>query len=289
VSGSFEVLRPGPLTTVQDLGRPGYAHLGVPRSGAADRGALKLANRLVGNEEGAAALEYTLSGPALSFARNAVVAVTGAVAEVSVGGEEHETNAAIDVPAGAVVEVGTASAGLRGYLAIRGGVEAEPVLGSRSRDTLSGLGPEPLAAGAHLTIGEPAGPRPAIAVAPVPDPAPAVTLRVTPGPRADWFGPEAHHLLTSEPWTVANESNRSGVRLDGPSLPRLHDDELRSEGLVEGAVQVRHSGLPMIMLADHPTTGGYPVIAVVAIADLDAAGQLRPGQRVRFAAGKPPQ
>ena len=285
MSGSFEVVRPGPLTTVQDLGRPGHAHLGVPRSGAADRSSLKLANRLVGNDEGAAGLECTLAGPALRFEAAAVVAVTGAQAPVSVDGESFEVNAAIDVPAGGVLDVGAATAGLRAYIAVRGGVGAEPVLGSRSRDTLSGLGPETLAQGDTLAFGDPQGPRPAIGVAPVASPATVTTLRITPGPRADWFGPEAHELLVTAEWEVANESNRSGARLNGPPLPRLREGELLSEGLVEGAIQVRHSGLPMIMLADHPTTGGYPVIAVVVGEDISAVAQARPGQKVRFRQG----
>lgn len=285
MSGSFEVIRPGPLTTVQDLGRPGHAHLGVPRSGAADRNSLKLANRLVGNDEDAAGLECTLAGPALRFATAAVVAVTGAQAPVVVDGESFEVNAAIDVPAGGVLDVGAASAGLRAYIAVRGGVEAEPVLGSRSRDTLSGLGPEPLAQGDTLAFGDPQGPRPAIGVAPVASPPAVTTLRVTAGPRADWFAPKALELLAGAEWEVANESNRSGARLNGPPLPRLREGELLSEGLVEGAIQVRHSGLPMIMLADHPTTGGYPVIAVVVGEDISAAAQARPGQKVRFRRG----
>ena len=282
MSGGFEVIRPGPLTTVQDLGRPGHAHLGVPRAGAADRDSLKLANRLVGNPEGAAGLECTLSGPALRFDEPAVVAVTGAEVPVTVDGEALETNAALDIPAGGVLDVGTTTAGLRPYVAIRGGIEAESVLGSRSRDTLSGLGPEPLGAGDRLQAGTAEGPRPAIGVAPVAAPAANATLKITPGPRQDWFTPEALELLTTVDWEVANESNRSGARLNGPPLPRAREGELLSEGLVEGAVQVRHSGLPMIMLADHPTTGGYPVIAVVAAADLPTVAQARPGQELRF-------
>jgi biotin-dependent carboxylase-like uncharacterized protein len=282
MSGQVEVVRPGPLTTVQDLGRPGHAHLGVPRAGAVDRESLKLANRLVGNDEGAAGLECTLAGPALRFEQAAVVAVTGAGAPVTVDGEEFEVNAAIDLPPGAVLEVGTATAGLRPYIAVRGGIEAEAVLGSRSRDTLSALGPEPLAGGDRLAIGEPAGPRPAISVAPVAPPGSGAVVRVTPGPRADWFGPRALELLAGEPWTVSPESNRSGTRLDGTPIPREREGELRSEGMVEGAIQVRNSGLPMVLLADHPTTGGYPVIAVVVGEDLPKVAQARPGETIRF-------
>ncbi len=278
----LEVVRPGPLTTVQDLGRPGHAHLGVPRAGAVDRAALALANRLVGNDEGAAALECTLSGPALRFAQPAVVAVTGAQAPVTVDGEEMEVNAAIDLPAGAVLDIGTATAGLRPYAAVRGGIDVEPVLGSRSRDTLSALGPEPLSAGDRLAIGIADGPRPAIAVAPVPVPETTTIVRVTPGPRADWFEPGALGLLASQAWTVSPESNRSGTRLDGTPLLRARDGELRSEGMVEGAVQVRHSGLPLLLLADHPTTGGYPVIAVAIGEDIPKVAQARPGEQMRF-------
>jgi biotin-dependent carboxylase-like uncharacterized protein len=282
VSGALEVIRAGPLTTIQDLGRPGHAHLGVPRAGAVDRDSLKLANRLVGNEEGAAGLEATLSGPALRFPQAAVVAVTGAEVPVTIDGERLEVNAALDLPAGAVLDVGSATAGLRPYIAVRGGIEAEPMLGSRSRDTLSALGPEPLARGDRLAIGEPTRPRPAIAVAPVPVPEKTAIVRVTPGPRADWFGVGGLELLAGEEWTVSPDSNRSATRLDGTPLARLREDELRSEGMVEGAVQVRHSGLPMVLLADHPTTGGYPVIAVVIAADLPKVAQARPGAPVRF-------
>ena len=282
MSGSLEVVRPGPLTTVQDLGRPGHAHLGVPRAGAVDREALKLANRLVGNAEAAAGLECTLSGPALRFDEAGVVAVTGAQVPVRVDGEELEVNAAIDVPAGGLLDVGSATAGLRPYVAVRGGIETEPLLGSRSRDTLSALGPEPLAAGDRLATGAASGPRPAIAVAPVAPPSGRPVVRVTPGPRADWFGPGALDLLAGEEWTVSPQSNRSGTRLDGTPLPREHGGELRSEGMVEGAIQVRHSGLPLVLLADHPTTGGYPVIAVVLGEDLPAVAQARPGEKIRF-------
>jgi biotin-dependent carboxylase-like uncharacterized protein len=283
MSGSFEVLKPGALTTVQDLGRPGFAHVGIPRSGAADRSSLRLANRLVGNDEGAAALECTLIGPSLRFSKAAVIAVTGAPTAVRVNGEEMAINSAINVPAGATVEIGTAERALRSYLAVAGGVEVAAVMGSRSTDLLSGLGPTPLKAGVVVEVGSPTGAAPPVGAAPVAPPAQEPLLHVTRGPRADWFDDEALGRLTSTHWEVSNDSNRSGVRLIGEQLNRGRHDELLSEGMAHGAIQVPPSGQPIILLADHPTTGGYPVIAVVSSNDLDAAGQLRPGQRLRFA------
>ncbi|WP_030167166.1 biotin-dependent carboxyltransferase family protein [Spirillospora albida] len=277
----IEVVRPGPLATVQDLGRPGLAHLGVPRSGAADERALRLANRLVGNPEGAAGIEFTLGGGALRFAGPAWIAVTGAPVPLSVGGRGHGINAPCHIAPGAVVELGAPSTGLRSYLAVRGGVDAEAVLGSRSTDLLSGLGPAPLASGDRLPVGPAEGLGDILVdVAPVaPDPP---VLRVLPGPRHDWFADGALAVLTSAPYEVTADGNRVGVRLSGPRLERARTGELGSEGMVTGALQVPPSGQPIIFLADHPTTGGYPVIGVLHSADVPAAAQLRPGGRIRF-------
>ncbi len=279
----IEVIDPGGLTTVQDLGRPGWAHLGVPPSGAADRAALRLANRLVGNDEGAAALETTLRGPALRFDRPAVVALAGAPVPARAGERELAMHATEAVAAGEVVRLGTARTGLRTYLAVRGGIAAEPVLGSAATDLLTGLGPDPLAAGARLRLADRARAWPAATVAPVPALAPDPVLGVVAGPRDDWFAPAALDVLRTARWAVAPASNRVGVRLTGPRLERVRDDELASEGVLAGALQVPPSGTPILLLADHPTTGGYPVIAVVVTADLPRAGQLRPGDEVRFA------
>ncbi len=279
----IEVIDPGGLTTVQDLGRPGWAHLGVPPSGAVDRAALRLANRLVGNDEGAAALETTLRGPALRFDRPAVVALAGAPVPARAGERELAMHATEAVAAGEVVRLGTARTGLRTYLAVRGGIAAEPVLGSAATDLLTGLGPDPLAAGARLRLADRARAWPAATVAPVPALAPDPVLGVVAGPRDDWFAPAALDVLRTARWAVAPASNRVGVRLTGPRLERVRDDELASEGVLAGALQVPPSGTPILLLADHPTTGGYPVIAVVVTADLPRAGQLRPGDEVRFA------
>ncbi|GAA0911651.1 biotin-dependent carboxyltransferase family protein [Nonomuraea longicatena] len=275
----IEVLAPGPYASVQDLGRPGYAHLGVPRSGAADTGSLRLANRLVGNPEDAAGIELTYGGARLRFRTGAWVAVTGAPCVVTGG---SGMGAPFWVAAGGEVAFGLPDRGLRTYVAVRGGIAVAPVLGSRSTDSLSGLGPPPLRAGAVLPVG---GGRALAAIsvdlAPLPGVAPGV-LRVVPGPRDDWFVSGALRELCAAPYEVSQDSNRVGVRLAGRELVRARAGELPSEGTVAGAVQVPPSGQPIVFLADHPPTGGYPVIGVVVGADLAVAAQLRPGERVRF-------
>jgi biotin-dependent carboxylase-like uncharacterized protein len=260
---------------VQDQGRAGYAHLGVPFSGAADRPSLCLANRLVGNPEDAAGLELTFGGAALRFEAAAWIAVTGAPLAMRPG----TMNAPCHVRAGTVVEFGTPSAGVRTYVAVRGGVEVPAVLGSRSTDLLSGLGPAPLSAGDRLPVGRTKG-MITVDVAPGLEPEEEPVLRIVAGPRDDWF--ETLAPLGDVAYEVTAQSNRVGVRLDGPALTRRRQEELPSEGMVTGALQVPPNGLPIIFLADHPTTGGYPVAAVLAAADVPRAGQLRPGQRVRF-------
>jgi biotin-dependent carboxylase-like uncharacterized protein len=277
----LEVVRPGFTTTVQDLGRPGHAALGVGRSGAADRGSFRLANRLVGNDQGAAALEVTLGGLVLRALGLTTVAVTGARCPVSPGA----MNAPITLWPGDELALGTASSGLRCYVAVRGGIDVPPVLGSRATDTLGKLGPPPLAAGMLLPVGPAPRVFPNVDLAPraaLPD---APVLRVTPGPRRDWFA--APDELLSTVYTVSPDSDRVGIRLTGPALSRVRHDELPSEACVPGSVQVPPSGRPILFHADSPTTGGYPVIAVVEEDDLDLAAQLRPGQAVRFRSSPP--
>jgi biotin-dependent carboxylase-like uncharacterized protein len=278
----LRVLAPGPLATVQDVGRPGWAAIGVPRSGAADRAAHDLANRLVGNRPEAATVETTAGGLRLRSERTALVAVTGAPVPITVAGRAAPCNAPVTVPAGAELVLGAPAVGLRNYVAVRGGIDVPPVLGSRSTDRLSGLGPEPLTAGQLVAVGTVAGEEPVVDVAPVRPPADRPVLRVLPGPRRDWLADEAWMRLVADPWTVSADSDRVGLRLTGPRLARARDDELPSEGLVPGAVQVPPDGAPVLFLADHPVTGGYPVLAVVVTADLPAAAQLRPGDEVRF-------
>ncbi|MFI8188744.1 biotin-dependent carboxyltransferase family protein [Streptomyces sp. NPDC085946] len=281
---ALAVVRAGALTTVQDRGRPGHAHLGVPRSGALDGPAAALANRLVGNRPEAAVLETTLDGCAVRPRSAVTVAVTGAPCRVTVDGRPAAWGAPVHVPAGALLDVGPATAGVRGYLAVSGGVVVEPVLGSRSTDLLSGLGPPPLTDGAVLPLGAPRVPRARVDTAPQPAPPAELVLRVTLGPRDDWFTAQAVRTFTSRAYQVSSASNRIGLRTAGPALERARPDELPSEGMVLGAVQVPPDGLPVVFLADHPTTGGYPVIAVVRAADLAAAAQAVPGTPVRFVA-----
>jgi biotin-dependent carboxylase-like uncharacterized protein len=282
------VLRPGPLATVQDLGRPGFAGIGVGVSGAADRGSLRLANRLVGNDEGAAAIETTLGGLAVRAQGDLAAAVTGAPCPITVGGREEAMNSLLRVPDGAELRLGIPDRGLRSYLAVRGGLAVPPVLGSRSTDVLAGLGPDPLRQGDRLPVGPAPDGFPPISAAPVTPPsAGEVRLSVVPGPRDDWFTPQALHDLLNAPYQVTTEANRIGIRLSGPALTRSQPGELPSEGMVPGALQVPPSGRPTLFLSDHPATGGYPVIAVVIAAHLDQAAQLRPGQQIRFSINAP--
>lgn len=279
---AFAVVRAGALTSVQDQGRPGHAHLGVPRSGALDRPASDLANRLVGNPVGAAVLETTLNGCAVRPRCVVTVAVTGAPCRVTVDGRPAAWGAPVRVAAGEVLEVGQVTDGVRSYLAFAGGIACEPVLGSRSTDLLSGLGPAPLTDGAVLPLGGESGSPVYADAAPWQGPPRELVLRAGPGPRADWFTAQAHRTLTTAVYRVSAASNRIGLRTDGPPLERDVHGELPSEGMVLGAVQVPPDGRPLIFLADHPTTGGYPVIAVVRERDLAAAAQAAPGTPIRF-------
>ncbi|MFE3740913.1 biotin-dependent carboxyltransferase family protein [Streptomyces sp. NPDC059134] len=286
----LEILAPGPLATVQDLGRPGWAHLGVTASGAADTASLARANRLLGNPEDTAALEITLGGlRARIRARRAdgapavlYLALTGAPCPVRVDGGAAGMNAPIAVADGQLLELGPPASGLRTYLAVRGGLDVPPVLGSRSADLLSGLGPPPLTAGDTLPVAPATGAMPGVDLAPCAAPPREFTLRVVPGPRDDWFDEASRQALYREPWEATSRSNRVGVRLDGPALVRAGDGELPAEGMVRGALQVPPNGRPILFLADHPVTGGYPVIGVVHTDDLPLAGQLPPGATVRF-------
>ncbi len=287
-AGVLLVERAGPLLLVQDAGRPGRAALGVPTSGALDPVAATAANRLVGNAPSAAVLELLLGNARLRASAPTWVAVTGAAGTLEVRGPAGTRpapwSAAFRLDAGDALAVGPAEYGVRYYVAVRGGVGGPVVLGSRSSDTLSALGPAPLTDGDSLPVGgEAVGPVPVIDVLPASAPPQGeVTLRVLPGPRLDWFAPAAWDALRAGPWTVTAEADRVGVRLSGTPLARARDDELPSEGVVAGALQVPPSGLPILFLADHPVTGGYPVVGVVRRADLRLAAQLRPGQAVRF-------
>ncbi len=279
----FEVTEAGLLATVQDLGRPGHAALGVARSGALDRAALRAGNRLVGNHEGAAGIEITMGGFRARAATRLWFAVTGAWGPVTLDGRPVDPYTAHEWPAGAELHVDWVEHGVRAMLAVRGGVAVPRVLGSRSTDVMAGLGPDRLAAGAHVDVGpDPAAPVPVAPTATWGAPPDEIELRLAPGPRSDWFDDDARVALYDGEWTVAADADRVGVRLDGPVLTRRRTGELPSEGMVPGALQVPPSGRPTVLLADGPVTGGYPVIAVVADADLDLLAQARPGSRIRF-------
>ena len=284
--------------TLQDLGRPGHVHLGVAPSGAADRAALQAANLAVGNPPGLACLEITLGSAVFRCAEETVIALAGAPLPIGVqraSGEvlEGVIGQPIALDTGDSVKLGYPARGLRSYLAVRGGFEAPRALGSASRDTLAALGPPPIVKGSVLRAASPAAERsPPVdpgrpgADAPV-EPLPAsgdtVELDVTLGPRTEGFTAEAVAVLCGQDWKVTPQSSRIGLRLRGEqALERRETAELPSEGVVRGAIQVPHDGQPVLLLADHPLSGGYPVIAVVAEHHLDLAGQVPPGATLRF-------
>jgi biotin-dependent carboxylase-like uncharacterized protein len=277
-----EVRRPGALTTIQDRGRPGHAHLGVPRSGALDPVAHRRANRLVGNAETVPVLETTLDGVTLSFTDDRTVAVTGAWSPLAVDGRAVDWSMPVRVRAGQTLEVGRARLGVRSYVAFSGGIDVTPVLGSASTDVLSGMGPPPLASGDLLRLGVPHGSAAAVDLAPYPLPGGPLDLPVHPGPRLDWLSEPGRRVLTTGSWTVSTESNRTALRLSGPPVGRSRSDELPSEGIVLGAIQSLPDGQLVVFLADHPTTGGYPVVAVVDPGAVGSCAQAGPGTPVTF-------
>jgi KipI family sensor histidine kinase inhibitor len=315
-SHALEIITPGMLTLLQDLGRPGYASMGVSSSGALDAVSLREANRLVGNATATACLELTFGGLRMRARGEHVIALTGAPVPLSV----TRPAASDDTPpltrnvdfgrpfalsAGEDLVVGAPTSGIRTYLAVRGGFALEPVLGSLSTDVLAVLGPDPVVAGTVLPVGTPSRGIAAVALPDalpdtLPEPLPGaasgpaattddssaepadVVLDVVLGPRTDWFSPDAVASLSTQSWVVSSRSNRVGLRLEGESLTRVIDAELPSEGTVSGAIQIPPNGQPVLFLADHPLTGGYPVIGSVATYHLPRAGQLPPGARIRF-------
>ena len=300
---ALEVLSPGPQALIQDLGRPGLGDLGVSPAGAADTASARQANRLVGNLPTDAVIENVMGGLSVQAVGELTVALSGAATTADIRSQGISRQAPMYAPFplhdGESLRLGVPEKGLRTYLAVRGGIDVPPVLGSRSTDLMSGIGPAPLAAGTVLPVGAVDSAR---AVGQAEPPAlpgdllsaaggEPVVLRITTGPRHDWFTPESRQALTEQVWTVTAESNRIGVRLDagthgsgpaGKPLERARTGELPSEGVVAGSLQVPPSGLPVLFLADHPVTGGYPVIGAVIPEDLPAAAQLPPGAALRF-------
>lgn len=282
-------MEPGLLATVQDLGRGGAAALGVARSGALDRGSARTANRLIGNPESAAVIEVTMGGFRAVARRDLWFAVAGAWGPIRLAGHELDPYEAHAWPAGEELHLDWFAHGARGYLAVRGGIRGPKVLGSHATDVLSGLGPPRLDAGAVLEVGAtPDAPIPVADLAPWGAPHDdELEIELAPGPRAEWFTASARAALFEAVWTVTNDADRVGMRLDGPELQRERAGELPSEAMVAGALQVPPSGRPTILLADGPVTGGYPVIAVATDAALDLLAQARPGTRIRFRHARP--
>ena len=285
---TLEVLRTGPLSLIEDLGRPGLAHMGVSRSGAADRRSHALANRLVANPDDHATIEMTFGGlSARVRGGDVAIAVTGADTDPSVNGKPFGSNSIHYAHDGEVISLGAPHTGLRTYLAVRGGIDVQPVLGSRSYDVMSAIGPLPLQPGDVLPVGEHSGELPELDQAPVAAIAAEVLeLRVVPGPRDDWFvDPD---ILIRTNWQVTNRTDRVGMRLIGMPLEyRWPDRQLPSEGATRGAIQVPPNGFPVILGPDHPVTGMYPVIGVVTDEDIDKVPQIRPGQTVRLHWSRP--
>ena len=299
----LRILSPGLQSLIQDLGRPGHAGLGVSSAGALDRSSVRRANRIVGNQPSAAVVESVAGGLRVQAVGDQVLAVAGAPSALTVvtpsDGSEAEgpdddgqpeqvrtvpMATAFALLDGEVLTIGAPERGFRSYLAIRGGVMADAVLGSRSTDTMSGIGPAPLAAGQLLAAGvatssnvvgnpelQPEFPDTGVTV-----------LDIVPGPRDDWFDVAALESLCSQDWAVSPRSNRVGMRLDGTPLSRSRDGELPSEGTMAGALQIPPEGQPVLFLADHPITGGYPVIGVVVDHQLDLAAQVPIGGSIRF-------
>ncbi len=275
MSRHLEVLRSGPLTTVQDSGRPGHRAAGVSPSGAADRGGMARANALVGNPAGRAVLEATFGGLMVRALDGLVLSITGAICP----GATMDTR--LELAAGDTLTLDGARHGVRTYVAVGGGIDVPSVLGSRSTDTLSRLGPPPLVVGQRLPVGSltDTGERPGIPGRAV-LPEQAVTwLDLLRGPRDDWLSESAWERLAEVIWEVSPDSNRVAVRLSGPPLP-VALRSLPPEPLVRGAVQVPPDGRPIVFLADHPVTGGYPVVGVLTATASDLIAQCRPGAGV---------
>lgn len=270
------VVSPGVQTLVEDLGRAGRASLGLGTSGAADRASASLANACVGNHRTAAVLENLLGRLVVRALHPCLVAVTGAIGPLTIDGVDADPGTPLRLRAGQELFLGMATSGLRRYLALRGGVDVPRTLGSRASDLLAGLGPAPLVAGQVLPRGLLA------AHDPHPVTQPGITTDATfhDGPRLDWLDQASLARLDDSRWTVSPVSDRTAVRLVGTPLTWATTRELPSEGVLPGAIQVPPGGEPLIFLADHPTTGGYPVVGVLDDAGLAAAAQWRPGSGI---------
>jgi antagonist of KipI len=297
----IHVLKPGLLTTVQDLGRPGYQQYGVVVGGALDGFAARVVNLVAGNDDNAAVLEMAQTGPELRFDRESIVAWGGADFDARIGDEPLPCDRAVRVAAGEVLRFGFARSGLRAWLAVAGGLDVPLVMGSRSTYRRAGIGGHqgrPLKAGDDLAIGVPSawagqilatlrnGRKRATAWTVRPGtmgrPAAAGFVRALRGPECDWFTPEAQKAFFSAEWTATQEADRMGVRLAGPMLARRQEGDMVSSAVNAGVVQVPAAGQPIVLLPSRQSVGGYPRLAAVAAVDLRCFTQLRPGDKVRF-------
>lgn len=294
---SIIVINPGPLTTVQDLGRFGYQASGIPCSGVMDQASYHLANKLVGNTEGEAVLEFTMYGGTYRFDSDTLIAATGADMNPHLNGTAIPMNQAVPVKKGSVFSLNTASTGCRTYLAVAGGIDVPPVLGSRSTNMkcrMGGYQGRALQAGDALPIQEYGGSntlsehnllqksgisKTALPPSVYPD---HITVRVIEGPQEDYFTEKGKHTFFSSTYIVSSDSDRMGCRLEGPSIESYHGTDIISDGIVFGSIQVTSAGLPIILLADRQTTGGYAKIGTVCSADLPRLAQARPGNTIHF-------
>jgi len=291
---AIEVLAPGLLTTVQDLGREGFGPMGVSTSGAADPVSLRIGNRLVGNAEVAAGLEMTLLGGAFQFHGACVAALTGSDFGATLEGVAVSPWSSFEVELGQTLKLGPTRSGARCYLCVQGGIQTKPFLGSASTHLLSGLGGHEgraLRKGDVLKVGASAGPGRtgtlvytvrACSPKDMSQLAPRKVLRVTPGPQSEWFPKAAQKAFCANGYRVTEEANRMGLRLDGPPIPGGAHGEMISEGVSLGAIQIAAGGLPIILFVEQQTTGGYAKIANVISADIHSLGQLRPRDEIRF-------
>jgi antagonist of KipI len=279
---------PGPLTTVQDLGRPGYLRVGIPASGPVDADAFVLGNRLIGNRDGAAGLECTLMGPRVEFTDARTIAITGAEMTVTLNGGEAPRWQALSVNAGDVLKLGSAKSGVRAYLALSGGVETPPTLGSRStyvRGRLGGLAGRALKKGDRLPLGAGPAARPGrMHAGAIPEYAGEPEIRVVLGPQDDRFTAGGIAAFLEGPYEMLPQSDRMGARLRGPFIEHTRGHDIVSDGIALGGIQVVGDGQPIVLLVDRQSTGGYTKIATVCSFDIGRIGQTKPGQRLRFRA-----
>ncbi len=283
----IEVISPGLLTTVQDLGREGYGPMGVSASGAADPVSLRIGNRLAGNPDGTAGLEMTLVGGTFLFPQGATAALTGSDFGATLNGRAIELWTSFEATPGQTLHLGPTRGGARCYLSVQGGIAVKPFLGSASTHVLSGLGGfegRALRKGDVLSVGPSTGSfrKRSASQSGLAHLASRKVLRVTRGPQADWYPEPSQRLFYTASYRVAEESNRMGLRLEGTPLPTHGRGAMITEGVSLGAIQIPDSGLPIVLFVEQQTTGGYPIIANVISADLHSLGQLRPRDEIRF-------